>query len=417
MKVLDYLDIVKLNVIRDNKKRFLILIFSLCTILSLLILSFRSNFFSYINNSITKNIGFRTLVVSPEFTMKNYGLDKLKTIDHVVDVYDSQSGQISLESSFKNKNFDGYLTLLYGGKYSLPQNIVGSSFTEKDKGVAICPINFYPSNSVYEFKIDKNKIINGHELLNSEFEVTYYSHEYKEQKLVKSGTFTKKFKIIGLYNNNEVMTLNNECFISPADLNEMIDKIKVKTTTDISEGEYMEAFGFMVIVDKLENIKSVSEDLKQAGFTSVDIQNHIDSRLLNIIEISSNITVALVLFTVLMMSGSYIKKKIQNESKVIGILRAEGYKKKVVNHIYLLELFFTNLISYLIGLTIFMIIYIIAKNTMLKFLYYLGIVIKINLFDLLISFLLIVVVSMFVSIYHIIKTTNFKITELIRSEE
>ncbi|MDD2495131.1 MAG: ABC transporter permease [Tissierellia bacterium] len=417
MKVLDYLTIVKLNIFRDKKKKFLILIFVFCTIISLLILSFRSNFFTYINNSITKSIGFRTLVVGAEFEMKNNGLDKLKTIEHVVDVYDSQIGFISLESSFKNDHFDGYITFLYGGKYSLPQNIVGSSLNENDQGVAICPINFYPSDSINNMQLDQTKILDGHQLLNDTFDVTYYSHKYEGQKIVKDKTFTKKIKIIGLYNNNEVMTLNNECYISPTDLNEMISVSEIKTNTDIPDGEYKEAFGFMVIVDNLKNVERVSSALKEAGFVSVDLQNHIDSNLLNIIMVSSNITVGLVLFTVLMMNASYIKKKVQNEAIVIGILRAGGYQKNNINWLYLIELFFTNLISYLLGLSIFMIIYLISKNTILKPLHYLGVGINISIKDLLLSFLLIVIVSMFISIYHIVKKTKCKITELIRSEE
>ncbi len=417
MKVIDYLTIVKLNIFRDKKKKFLILIFALCTIISLLILSFRSNFFTYISNSITRNIGFRTLVVGAEFEMKNNGLDKLKTIEHVVDVYDSQMGFISIESSFKNEHFDGNITFLYGGKYSLPQNIVGSSLNEDDHSVAICPINFYPSNSINDMQLDQTKILDGHQLLNKTFDATYYSYKYEGQKIVKDKTFTKKFKIIGLYNNNEVMTLNNECYISPADLNEMIEMSEIKTTTDIPDGEYKEAFGFMVIVDNLKNVERVSSALKEAGFVSVDLQNHIDNNLLKIITVSSNITVGLVLFTVLMMNASYIKKKVQNEAKIIGILRAGGYKNNNISWLYLIELFFTNLISYLLGLSIFMIIYLISKNTILKPLYYLGVGVNISIIDLLISLLLIVIISMFISIYHIVKKTKCKITELIRSEE
>lgn len=417
MKVIDYLAIVKLNIFRDKNKKFLILIFTLCTILSLLILTFRSSFFTYINNSITKNIGFRTLSVGAELEMENNGLDRLKTIDHVVDVYDSQSGFISLESDFKNKNFDGYITFLYGGSYSLPLNIIGSSFKETDKGVAICPINFYPSNSIYELKMDDNQVLDGHKLLNTTFEVTYHSYKYDGQKVVESGTSTKDFKIIGLYNNAEVMTLNNECYISPADLNELIEVSKLKTTTDIPDDGYKEAYGFMAIVDSAKNIELVSKKLKEAGFSSVDLQNQIDSTLLNIIIVSSNITVALVLFTVIVMNASYIKKKVQNEADVIGIFRANGYKKNTINCIYLTELFFTNLLSYLLGFIIFIVIYLIAKYTILNFLYYLGIAISINPLDLLISFLLIVVVSVFLSVYYIIKKTNCEITELIRSEE
>lgn len=414
MKLIDYLAIVKLNILRNKKKKFLILIFTFCTILSLLILTFRSSFFNYINNSITKNIGFRTLSVAAELEMKNNGLDKLKTIDHVVDVYDAQSGFISLESSFKDKNFDGYITLLYGGAYSLPLNIIGSSFKDTDKGVAICPINFYPSNSIYNLKMDKNKIIDGHQLLNKNFNVTYYSHEYDGQKVIEAETFTKSFKIIGLYNNSEVMTLNNDCYISPADLNELIEASKIKSTADVQDNG---AYGFMAIVDSTKNIELVAQKLKEAGFKSVDLQNQIDSNLLNIIVISSNITVALILFTVIVMNASYIKKKVQNEANIIGIFRANGYKKKTINRIYLTELFFTNLLSYILGFIIFMVIYLIAKHTILNFLYYLGITISINPLDLLISFLLIVVISMFLSVYYIIKKTNCAITELIRSEE
>lgn len=417
MRIQDYINTTCINIVRDKKKKFLILIFTICTILTLIILSFRSMFLTYINNSITKNIGFRSLTVTPDFDKKNYGLDELWTIEHVVDIYSSQLLFVSLESSFANDNFDGYITFLYGGKHSLPLNVIGSSFSESDQGVAICPINFYPSNSIYKLKMDDSKILNGHNLLNTSFEVKYYSYEFDGLIFKEKDMFTKSFKIVGVYNNAETMTLNNDCFISPTDIKEIMRVTKFGEVISEDSEEIISAPDFMVIVDSLDNVDYVYSEIEKRGFYGASLQNQVDSALLNVIIISCNITVFLILITVIVLNAFYSKKKVQNESNIIGILMANGYKKNTVKKIYLLELLFTNIFAYLLGFSIFMVIYAVLTNRILKFLYYMGIMLHLHFLDFIFSFLIIVIMSMILSAYYISKKVNLGIIELVRGEE
>ena len=65
---------------RNKHYKYTLLVFSLCTFLFMFGLTFRDNFVSYINNTITQNIGFRSLLVSPNLESEDYGLSKIKNM-------------------------------------------------------------------------------------------------------------------------------------------------------------------------------------------------------------------------------------------------------------------------------------------------------------------------------------------------
>ena len=76
-----------IGVFRDKRKLFYVVVLLFCSLISFFILTFKKNFDMYVNESMTKNIGFRTLSVSPKQDKEDLGLSELISLDHVVDVY------------------------------------------------------------------------------------------------------------------------------------------------------------------------------------------------------------------------------------------------------------------------------------------------------------------------------------------
>jgi ABC-type antimicrobial peptide transport system permease subunit len=167
----------------------------------------------------------------------------------------------------------------------------------------------------------------------------------------------------------------------------------------------------------LSNVQSVINSATKLGFERISVKNNINADLVRIIQVSCNVLLALVLFTIILVTSSYIKKKILNERRIIGILRTCGYKRNTVKNIYLLETILTNIFSYFIGIIIFLIIYVALKNTVLHNFTYFGLTTTINIFSLLFSLIIIILIPTFITFYHINKKSKIDIANLIGSEE
>lgn len=407
----DFISFSIIKLIRNKKNIFLILLYVICTIVLLCGMIFRDNFSNYIYNTITKNIGFRSIMVTPNLDLNDYGLSKIKNIEHVIDAYSSNYDFISVLSSFKNENYDGYLDLSYGNDTTLPENIIGKKISDDDTGVAICPINFYPSSEAANLMIDGKKIIDGHKLLNTSFEVTYYSYLYENKRMVEKDEFKKDFKIVGLYDSTVVINPSNTCYISSKDI------IEMKNISKIISDDNSTIFGFIVVVDEKENVSQVINDLVDAGFYQPTIKNQLDTSITNVILLSSNILISVIMMAVIMLTIFYARKKTAYISREIGTLRTFGYKKQDVIFYNSLDICLTNFISYLLGVIISLGIYFTLKNTILKSLIYSGFQIKLFSIDFIFVFLIIFVICSAINIYHILKISKKNITDLIGSGE
>ena len=140
--LIDFIKLSFIKFIRNKKNIFYVLILSIFTVILLSLITFEKSLVNYIDNFIVKNIGFRTLSVSPKNSSKDLGYSELVNIEHVVDVHSANYDTVSVESSFKTEDLDGYVDFVYANQNTLPNVIIGEKFNASDTGVAICPI-FY----------------------------------------------------------------------------------------------------------------------------------------------------------------------------------------------------------------------------------------------------------------------------------
>ena len=402
MKIADYIILNRKNIFNVTQ----IIFTAIFTLLLLLLLNFRFNFVNYLNKSEITNPWFRVIVVGANLDKKNNGLDELKTIKNIELIYSSQYDFASLESSYKNEIYDGYVELNYGDKSLLPKNIIGNYFKETDSGVAICPSNFFPSSDAYNLNADF-KFLDANNLIGTSFDVNYYSYSESNNKYIPDKTYSKTFKIIGLYNNEDLMLPSNNCFISPKDMIEIID-----TGTVINDGVY----GFTLVVDDIENVKKVQTDLEKLKF-NYSIKIEYDTTLLkNIVNITNAVIISIVII-MLLININFLKKNIIRNYNDIGILFTIGYSTKFVSLTYLIQLLAYNIISYTVAIILSMLSLNIIKMTFKKVMLSLAYTIVYNYFTLVIAFCLVVIVP---SIYYFVytyKLVNKNIINLVKSEE
>ena len=311
--------------------------------------------------------------------------------------------------------------LIYGSINSLPRVIKGRTFKENERNVAICPIKFYPSTVEADNlgipKINKSYMIDGQTILGTTFTVTYNVHD---ATLEEVGKATNSFKIVGLYSSEKTMNSYGECYIPAKDIIEMTHKENINNiNNDISDDGHF-SYSYMnldVIIDKTTNVEFTNNEIEKLGYY-VSKGASIDTELVTIINISSTVIVIIVLFAVIILTWSYIKKKIINETKTIGILRTSGYIKKDIKKIYLLEIILTNILSYIIGLILFNVIYLLFRETQFYMgLLYLGVRISMNYIIFLFSFMIMILLPALISHFSVSKKMKTDIGPLISNEE
>ena len=408
MTIIEMICFSLLRIKRHKENIYFILIMAIFTIILLTALNVYYNINSFIDKSINSNIGFRTISVSPKFDYDDLGQDELSKINHVIEVYSSFYDSAVIESDLTINELDGKVELLYGTNNTIPDIVYGTTITKK--GETVCPINFYPDSSVYSSKINESKILPNEKYLNKTFNVKYYSYEFIGNRLVEKDEFIKSLKIVGFYDNKKNLNFNNQCYVLPEDMKD------VRNATIIDDSNSSTPY-FSVVVDDVTNVKYVENELQKLKYTNFETKNLIDSELINIISLSCLITLILVVLIVIFISGFYTKKRMINEMKFIGVLKVCGYDSKLIHRLYFYQTLIINSISSLLGFIIFTFVFSIIKNKFLNIFKNVGIIFSISMFSILLTFLIVVGLSLIFTTFRTIKLTNKKIRDLTQSWE
>lgn len=406
--IIDFLRLSFIRLFRNKKNAFYVIVLSLFTVVLLSLLTFKNSLINYIDNFIIKNIGFRTISVSPRDDVEDFGYSDLISINHVQDVHSANYDTASVESTFKSDELDGYIDLVYANYSILPTNVVGEKFDADDTGFAICPIDFLPSSEAFNLLVDEKKFLSGYELLNTSFQINYYSYLFDGKRLIENDKYIKEFKIVGIYDAKKVMNPSNTCYISKKDMEE------IKSITTVNNENTI--YGFMVIVDNIKNVELVLNDLEKKGFSRVNIRSQIDYDIINKILFACNIVVSVIMASIVIIIINYTKKKYFNDIKSIGLLMTMGYSNNIIVFIYLLEIVYSSIFSYLIGLFLFLIIYNLIKFYFLKGLIYSGFEILLHLNTFLISVFVVIFTSIIVALLYFLKNKRKNINLMIEGD-
>lgn len=407
--IIDFLKLSFIRLFRNKKNAFYVIALSLFTVVLLSLLTFKNSLINYIDNFIIKNIGFRTISVSPRDDVEDFGYSDLISINHVQDVHSANYDTASVESTFKSDELDGYIDLVYANYSILPTNVVGEKFDDDDTGFAICPIDFLPSSEAFNLLVDEKKFLSGYELLNTSFQINYYSYLFDGKRLIENDKYIKEFKIVGIYDAKKVMNPSNTCYISKKDMEE------IKSITTVNNENTI--YGFMVVVDNIKNVELVLNDLEKKGFSRVNIRSQIDYDIINKILFACNIVVSVIMASIVIIIINYTKKKYFNDIKSIGLLMTMGYSNNIIVFIYLLEIVYSSIFSYLIGLFLFLIIYNLIKFYFLKGLIYSGFEILLHLNTFLISVFVVIFTSIIVALLYFLKNKRKNINLMIEGDD
>lgn len=401
------------NIIRNKKNILLISISSLLLILLFLDIIFIKNFYSYINYTTNTNIAFRTFTADKVGTNITDSSNELKKLDNVAEVYKAAYGFTYVRTNLKFNGLDGRLELDYGTENITPPSIMGKSIKDLKSGEMICPIAFYPDSHSSGVKIDGNKIVPPEKTLNYEFNVYYQIYKYENDELiVAEDNATKKFKIVGLYDNKLVMNNNNQCYITPKDMIEFSNSLNPQINDDETDGVILN-----IVVDKAKNLNKVKNEVKSLGYyVSDDTNMAFDEKQINTLALLAFSFFIIIIGTILFMYVSYLHKKAKSESKLLGILRSCGYtiddilKKEVVEIVIIL--FF----SFLISSTIFSVIFSLLIKDNFDYTIYSGFYVKNSILLLFTSFVILLFTLALIELRIVRKNIDKSISNLLMED-
>lgn len=401
------------NIKRNKKNLTLIIILSLLFILLYIDVIFFKNINGFINASINRNTGFRTITVTKESISYLEGLKELRKVEHISEVYIPSYDRYSIETDININGLDGELELLYGTSNITPKTIVGKQMNELESGEMICPFVFYPDSGSYDFKIDENKIILPEDSLNYEFDVFYLNVKMIDGKtVVDEERAVKKFKIVGLYDNKLIMNLNNQCYITPDDMKVLQDSLNPQTNY-----EDMDYTFARVVIDDTRNLDNVKKNLRNLGYDfGNSTSTSIDTDAVNKITLLTITLFIIIICTIFLLLLMNLNKKIKDEYKQIGILRACGYTKKQVINKQNVECLVILFISFIISLILFSILFILIKDNLFKFTYYIGYKVENNIIILIILSILITLISSFFNYLLLFKKIDTPIDNILKEE-
>ena len=365
-------DILKLSFVKSyrNKKHiFLILIFIISVLVLLCTITFKIVFFDNVDK-IEESIDYRTLIVSAnsddvikyENDFEAYGYNEILNINHVVAMFDTRYDHIEVYvPQYQTNNYNGMIQLQSGADSIMPEVVLGRDFDEEETGVAICPINFYPS--IENISDDKVEFINGEDLLNTVFEIESTIFEYDDGFKDSGEKYHKKLKIIGLYNSEKSRNLPYECYVNNKDIKEIYNSLDVEQPGTIT------AYGVYVYVDRTDNVNEVLKEIRDLGFNA-KLSAYFDEEYHSSIKLICSLMVIITTLAIAILTFLYVRKQIYNNSSSIGILKAIGYKNNLLCLISALEIFILSISSVIIGITIFEFLLLFIKTKFKTFLMY-----------------------------------------------
>lgn len=426
MRFIDLLKYSFIKTIRDKRKFYFFSILIICSLLLLGVLNYYNGFFDSFNYFNLYDVSSRQLVVEPgvEEIKKHfddedydYKMFDLKEIEHVQDVYFfSYNYNGTIRSSFKNDEYTGNLVFSYGNENIIPKLIKGNYFSADDTGKAICPSYFYPS-TLNEGKFDylkKYTLLRSDDLIGKKFDIETDKYIW-DKKAVKTGTYSKTFEIVGIYDAGNDFDALDKCYVSLGDMKDLYET----NTKYINNPAYSRDLSYIVLVDSSKNITSVMKEINAKGIYDARTISEPDEEYISQIKKTTFKIILLVVIGVIVISILYIRKSIKDSSYEVGVNRSLGFLDRQIISVDIIKITIMTLCSSIISLIIYIIVLIVA-NIIFEvplLLSHLNIYFDFKITSVLITFAITIIVPAIVVFILSKMNLNNSLTNLIRSEK
>ncbi len=400
-----------IKIFRNHKNFYFMLVIGIFSLILLMIFTYQKYMTDIHEKYLNTQLFYREISVMPSDITSDVDAlfyEPIRSIPHVLDIYDSRYGIFYTESpTFKEKIYDGVITLKYGSNATFPKIVEGNIFESNATGVAICSKNFYPSSYNTKDIIGSNDIfLDGEELIGKTFKTESKIYKRVDGDIIENGKYLKEFKIIGVFDNTVSMDTPNTCYVSGGDIEDIYKHTMLEVNSDVY-------FPYTVLVDDKNNLGEVGNAINTMGYQA-DVTSIIDTEYISKLRIISIVIIIIAIISLLVTIFVYLKKNALDNSQEIGLLKAIGYKKWDIIKINMAKMIEMILIPYLLSIFIFEIIFffieLLFKNYFLYYGYSLNHLIDAYFYTLGIIFILPIIINFI----FIVKLTKKKTIVLIK---
>ena len=355
---MNYLELAKYQIRKKaNILSVIIITIALCFIFVL------STYKESVNNRLLYdnkyNIANRTLDIINNEIPKEEMLEKLKDLDHVVDIgYSAYYNDFLKIDEFKTDIFTGYIFFIAVDNNALPEIIEGTNFPDNDGYYMICPKSFYPGTKNDEKNYSLKDSFNINSYLNKEVHTSYVGYAAFDSNTPDKYKYDMNLKVVGIYQNSIYDSDENVCYINKKASQVIEDNIyKDVTSQYMSEDIY-------VIVDHPDNMDLLKKEITERGFYYTE-RTFIDNQYLDNVNLITTTIINFITILVFILIFLMLEKDFRDYRKYYKLMAYLGFHKSDIRKTYItssiIKLLFCLSLAIILTILTFIIFHIILN--------------------------------------------------------
>ena len=313
------------------KVSLLIAFFTLLFLVFNILLQVSANF-TQLFNDYTKNYSeARSLLVYKDINYSNIVSDLINR-EHVVIVYNQDYNMATGYLNIDNKKI--YVNIKPLNNIYSPKIISGRKVIDSNE--MICPK--YLAKNISDLTTISD-VINMKDYVDKELNLSYKKEKFRDLYTIDTlKEYSRKIKIVGLYDDGYSMGMFYDCYMLDETIKEIVEEERIVYSDEYLSQVKVEDNGLAtsVLVDKLENVDTVSKQLKEDGYI-VERQLSMKTELLeNINLISKALTIIMFLF-ISIIFVIYLGNMIKKQKRDIGLYKLFGFTNRQITNMIIFK--------------------------------------------------------------------------------
>lgn len=315
------------------KVSLLIAFFTLLFLVFNILLQVSVNF-TQLFNDYTKNYSeARSLLVYKDINYSDIVSDLINR-EHVVIVYNQDYNMATGYLNIANKEI--YVNIKPLNNIYSPK--ITSGRKVNDSNEMICPK--YLAKNISDLTTISD-VINMKDYVDKELNLSYKKEMFIDLYTIDTiKEYSRKIKIVGLYDDGYSTGMFYDCYMLDETIKEIVEEERIVYSDEYLSQVKVEENGLStsVVVDKLENVDTVSKQLKEDGYI-VERQLSMKTELLeNINLISKALTIIMFLF-ISIIFVIYLGNMIKKQKRDIGLYKLFGFTNRQITNIIIFKVF------------------------------------------------------------------------------
>lgn len=313
------------------KVSFLIAFFTLLFLVFNILLQVSANF-TQLFNDYTKNYSeAKSLFVYKDINYSDIVSDLINR-EHIAIVYNQDYNMATGYLNIDNKKI--YVNIKPLNNIYSPKIISGRKVNDSNE--MICPK--YLAKNISDLTTISD-VINMKDYVDKELNLSYKKEIFRDLYTIDTiKEYSRKIKIVGLYDDGYSMGMFYDCYMLDETLKEIVEEERIVYSDEYLSQVKVEENGLStsVVVDKLENVDTVSKQLKEDGYI-VERQLAMKTELLENINLISKILTIIMFLFISIIFVIYLGNMIKKQKRDIGLYKLFGFTNRQITNIIIFK--------------------------------------------------------------------------------